>query len=75
MHSIMGNAEGYQQVFLNSCRFRRKCDQFLLNFSGLGFHTGDVYVAFLKCVTPSITTLLLPNTVCHILFQQLTVLH
>ena len=39
MHYIMGNVEGYHQVFLNNCRSPRKCDIFLLNFSGLGFHT------------------------------------
>lgn len=48
MHYIIGNVEGYHQVFLNNCRFPRKCDIFLLNFSGLGFHTRDVYGAFLK---------------------------
>lgn len=48
MHYIMGNVEGYHQVLLNNCGFPRKCDIFILNFSGLGFHTSDVYVALLK---------------------------
>lgn len=48
VRNIMGNVEGYQQVFLNNCGFPRKCDIFILNFSGFGFHTSDVYVVFLK---------------------------
>jgi len=68
VHYIMGNVRGYHQVFLNNCRFPTKCDIFLLNFSGLGFHTSDVYVAFLK-------TYYFINYSCHILCQQLIVLH
>jgi len=48
VHYIMGNVEGYHQVFLNYCGFPTKCDILLLNFNGLGLHTSDVYVAFLK---------------------------
>jgi hypothetical protein len=60
VHYIMGNVEGYHQVFLNNCKFPRKCDMYLLNFSGLWFHASDVYVAFLK-------TYYFINYSCHIL--------